>query len=1174
MDMLPPSTPPPAVHGTTHEATAASAVLRRLAEAHAALEAMDDSAPAVPAPPPADLNAFLAGYAAWRPTVEPRLAAVLGEILRHDAALRVADATLAPEAGAVARRVADALSGDAQAGLALREVWAGAHPIAAAIAATADDTPGHHVLFLPGRGWEAFSSNDQAMDAVRRYLAGCIQPGSVAGMHADACADAFDNDDVSLRSPMTSPSTAWAGRWLDVHATRIRQTWDDYRLDRDLPGAEARFSDRWLGYARLARIVDVPGLLRAREARLLADATDERLAHVPGAVASRWRTDTRAYARLAADTAALHTALELEPPDDMAAFTESEISRRLRAIGIHDASTELSVDVTHVPVGASYEHLKHLLVGPDTIRQTLHALAWRGFSVMDAVQLRTLRSDGQAMPVPLAQKDLIATVRDARIAARYREHLESQLRTGPAGRLAKITAIEMAAARMRADASQARLSYYLADEPRSFRDDHAERGYRWVEAALGYRAPAKRPTVDGHEIVVRQLTYKGLALRDVVVIGTRDARSVPGIVVYTPDAPDDVAFREFDDRQAMARAFLYAPAFREYLLDRLPAAFAEREPNGITRRFRGDRLAHWVLGRPGDASYTLTEEPFDERDVTGDFVEAGYDAMVDQRIHDARHVEAEAQRQWTFSPMGTDPLAGLAADLVQATLSAPARMRRALDRFYDGVKAGHATDAYLAFTDAWVTGLDLAGPLWAAGSGRFPLIRHARGAAPQPASARLDLRGPRFETRYAARRLAANERPDADGFHVIGGRRHVGQDGQLYPVRFDNDNHVWRLERPTGSLDANFTGPAVQRVGGEWTYAQGIGLQGGSGRGLRERLRRVLRLDDRHAVPGAGAGAAQPAAPAEPPLAGPPPARRPTLPEALEPHRAEIEGILHDNPSARFRYRTGSDETLHLRVDMPSRSAMVFDDGVASDLAGLDAGQRRQFLHELEARVPAPGERSMLLAQRGWADGGRRIGSPGQRRWRGDDGQDPAISSTGDAAATAPQVVISPHHEALWAESIDAARRAVAAVEGAAGGVGTTTPLTPSDWPRRFWVYTAETPAQALGVSGNTEWLVRGPSRHFYDPGEFRVTALPPETPRAQLDDVLGTGAAVRAGARDPMGHWIEVDSRYMRQAYWRTEHRMERRLLASGEYAYTLRTRRRDLNLPVEFTRASGDAL
>jgi hypothetical protein len=1144
----------------TTEAATASAALQRLSAAHTALVTLDDAAPGLPDPAPPTFDAFLSAHEAWRSSAQAQLAPVVAEILRGEAGLRSEDGTLAPTATRLAGRVADALVGNVHQGLALQEVWVGPHVVAGAVAATAADTPGLHLLFLPGQGWEALASADQVLDAVRRYVSGCQQPGSVAGLHADACADAFDGAEVSLRSAGSDTAQSLATHILDVHVARIRQAWDDYQLDRDLPGAEATFNDRVLGHARLASVLDVPALLRAREVRLLTLATDERLARVPATVSSAWRAATVSYARLAADTAALRTAWGIEPPMAMDDFTSHELDQRLAALGIGEASAALSVDVTHDPAKGSYEHLAQLFVGPNTIRQALHALAWRGLTAMDAVHLRTLRHDGQAMAVPLTQAGLMGMVHDARVASRYRKHLESQLRTGPAGRLAKLTAVELAAARMRADAAQARLSYYLADEPRSFMEDHAERGFRWVEAVLDHRTPADRKAIDGHEIVTRQLTYKGIPVNDIVVIGVRDARSVPRIVVYTPDAPDGVAFREFGDRQAMARAFLYAPAFREYLLDRLPAAFATWEPNSATRRFTGDRLAHWVLGSPANAAYTLTEEPLDEREVAADFIDAGYEAMVDQRMHDTRHVESEAQAHWTFSPIGTHPVTGLVADLALSTLSAPARLRHALDRFYDGVRSGDATGAYLAFTDAWVSGLELAGPLWAAGSGRAPLLRHTRGAAPQPAHTRLALRGPRFEPRYAARRLAANEVPDSEGFHVVHGRRHVSQDGRLYPVRFDDYNHVWRLERPEGSLDAAFTGPAVQRIGGEWTYARRVGLPGGAGRGLRERLRRVLRLEDRQA------GAVAPEAPAPADAAA---IRRPSLPELLEPHREQVEAILRDNPAATFRYRVGSNESMHLRADMPSRSAMVFDDGIASDLASLDAAQRRQFLHELEARVPDPAERSRLLARRGWADGGRRVGSPGQRRWRGDDGQDPSIGSSSDPAPRPADDPLTPRQASLWDEAVAAARQ-LATADAGIDGVGAATAVLPNEWPRRFWIYTPDAPPRAFGASGSSEWLVRGYARHFYDHGEFRVTALPPGTPSAQLDDVLGITAAQR-GHGDPTGHWVEVDRNYMRQAYWREQHRMERRLLASGEYAYTLRTNRRDLHLPEAFTRASS---
>jgi len=90
------------------------------------------------------------------------------------------------------------------------------------------------------------------------------------------------------------------------------------------------------------------------------------------------------------------------------------------------------------------------------------------------------------------------------------------------------------------------------------------RGFEYIDAVIDHPDPLQRPTVDGHKVVANRLTLGattangsgGQVVDGVMVIGARDARSSPAIVLYTPDAPDSISFRELsgmDELQGLVR---------------------------------------------------------------------------------------------------------------------------------------------------------------------------------------------------------------------------------------------------------------------------------------------------------------------------------------------------------------------------------------------------------------------------------------------------------------------------------------------------------------------------------------------------------------------------------------------------------------------------------------------
>ncbi len=95
---------------------------------------------------------------------------------------------------------------------------------------------------------------------------------------------------------------------------------------------------------------------------------------------------------------------------------------------------------------------------------------------------------------------------------------------------------------------------YLAElNPDAFkaeaRDDTTrKRGAQWVTTIMDHPDPASRPQVDGQTIVANTLVQRGLPVQGVMVIGNGKD---PERVLYTPNAPDGITFREVPSQAAL-----------------------------------------------------------------------------------------------------------------------------------------------------------------------------------------------------------------------------------------------------------------------------------------------------------------------------------------------------------------------------------------------------------------------------------------------------------------------------------------------------------------------------------------------------------------------------------------------------------------------------------------------
>jgi hypothetical protein len=158
--------------------------------------------------------------------------------------------------------------------------------------------------------------------------------------------------------------------------------------------------------------------------------------------------------------------------------------------------------------------------------------------------------DANGNPIVLDTEQLKALVNRADVGGEYTRLLKSELapdaESGPAGDRRDAWKASQAD-QMRKEAFLAELnpSAYAAEAKE---DTTSKRGAQWVAAVLDYPDPANRPTVDGQAIVTHALHQRGLPVQGVMVIGNGKD---PERVLYTPNAPDGVTFREVADQQAL-----------------------------------------------------------------------------------------------------------------------------------------------------------------------------------------------------------------------------------------------------------------------------------------------------------------------------------------------------------------------------------------------------------------------------------------------------------------------------------------------------------------------------------------------------------------------------------------------------------------------------------------------
>jgi hypothetical protein len=858
MDSTPPQAPP-AITQSEHQQ--ALDTVKRLADVQRWLVEQRSALPAWPVSPTAQgKDAYLDGLTDyWRapvtlaPGAAPvtrasALAARLAGTMRDDARLLGLDGTLDERAVAWATSFARSPAATPP-GFIASELLIGDTAYAGALVLQKADDADLVLLFMPDAGWQAFPRLEALHEAAEKHFReALLTDEELPGIVNDDIEPLLDAPFVSSRAMGPDAFQELVSRIVRVQEQRVAEAWSDF--------AEGQFdaavlADRVGAALDINAHLDVHGMLARRDIWLGAAVEEARLAALPASVRTDWVQARRAYIDALATASQRRAAAGLDDITPLDQFAEAALKRELTARGVTDAPADLVVRTTSVP-GDIQGVLSHVFRGSSTQRAGLVEFAYQNIGRLSMAALRLERADGAAPSASLDATAIRDIVRRADVGGAYATYLDQRLLSSPQATMSRAIARDLHQARMRFELEESRLSYYRQDAPGGFAYADRDIGYRWMKAVIESPEASSRPKVDGYTIVARQVTYRGVPLTDVFEVGARSQNASSRIILYTPDAPDGIAFREFHSREDAARQFFLNPANEGWLLDRLPVAFADRAANG-SRRFKVSdeaRQHRWVFAQRNAGHEIRMEEPLETRVVDGHLIDTLYATSVSlMKDHVAtltRSTEAADWQSATHALASTtaaaSPVPHLAGDLLEQTVRQTAQLMPALWRMEDNIKAGDHPQAFLDMVQAYHSALNVIGVRPQLGA-RLPggLVRAGnRSAAVVSSRQRVPAADTVFESRFVARGIdpAAAERVHA-GVLTLRDKHYISQHGRLYGVRFDAGSGTWRLTRP-GALDAHITGPAIERsASGTWRITRGAGLRGGGEDPSRKLLARV-----------------------------------------------------------------------------------------------------------------------------------------------------------------------------------------------------------------------------------------------------------------------------------------------------------------------------------------------
>lgn len=429
------------------------------------------------------------------------------------------------------------------------------------------------VLFAPGSGLEVFPTfealnqelNERFKDDLQRMALLDLIPAA----HHSRAKDMQGFGYQVITGPVFSDRVSSI---IDKQQSDISHAWRGIRqasLDRDLEAIGIRI-DRMLGQSLLVQPAQI---LKARYTRLIESSLPMWLTDAPETGKTQWRLAMEAFKNAASDAHVPgEIALDLiGQRSQLLIFAKDALKKQVKA----DLNIEIDPDrvmistteaVSTGPViypfatsgyaAANSLHRTGPTVSYIETRRSLSAVALDNVGKLDltfAVTARVLDENNQRHP-KLTPAYVKALVRQLDVGRLFQTHLRHTLLESPAAHWRKKSYVALKTALLRLDLVEGTLSKQLTPQTAA-----------WVKALLDRPKQSAERLVNGKKIFVSQLLLKNRPLPGIFVISEQLSTTR---VCYTPQAPDNIWFREFSDLESLGTA-LAQTALHSYILQRV-----------------------------------------------------------------------------------------------------------------------------------------------------------------------------------------------------------------------------------------------------------------------------------------------------------------------------------------------------------------------------------------------------------------------------------------------------------------------------------------------------------------------------------------------------------------------------------------------------------------------------
>lgn len=471
----------------------------------------------------------------------------------------------------------------------------------------------------------------------------------------------------------------------------------------------------------------------------------------------------------------LHYGVQIDPDKVLITTTKAYQTGPLIPPGASAYSTAMSLDRTGPTLTLVHN------------TRSLTALLLENVGALDIDYALTARISGDAKGLSSAEvKDI---VRALNIGQSYERFLRERLLHGPQAQADQERFAALMAAQLRVDLLEAKISG-------AFAHDRQARGFGWVNSVLEHPVDDdRRLAVEGHRIQVQQLLVQGATLLDVLVFAPTAVQSVPSLVIYTPQAPGGVRFREYESRAALVAGLLSDSHLRDYFVSRAALTARPEVARLLQRGVRGTELAL--------------------QPIKGDFLHQAYAAQVERLLADVdaqSTTTGESDRDTSLDVL--EAVLDVVSSALPLKILAPLALGRSLLAVWNGIDAlrrEQYEEAQGQFLRVITHFADLASDAAQPPTGRVrrPTVlnpQFAVGKKPEPLTLRSD--------------GVYENLPAQGGF----ARYFIEDAGRWFQLQ--RDDLTWRLvdmRRP----GAYYKRPVARQADGTWRYADAPGLKGG-----------------------------------------------------------------------------------------------------------------------------------------------------------------------------------------------------------------------------------------------------------------------------------------------------------------------------------------------------------